>query len=77
MSRRCSPRQAGRIAAALDVYYRGHAAGHPFTRVQRVLTPHFGYGVVEVFDEYYAQSVENALAFLNGNPVRVLERAGH
>ncbi len=39
-----------------------------------VLTPHYGYGVVEVFREFYAQCVENALAFMDGKPIRVIER---
>jgi phosphoglycerate dehydrogenase-like enzyme len=71
--------QAGRIVAALDVYYREPLPpDHPLTRASNtVLTPHFGYGVVEVFDEYYEQSVENALAFLDGMPIRVLTAAGH
>jgi phosphoglycerate dehydrogenase-like enzyme len=37
-----------------------------------VLTPHLGYSVVEVYREYYQHSVENALAFLDGKPIRVL-----
>jgi hypothetical protein len=36
-----------------------------------------GYSVLEVYAEYYEHSVENALAFLDGKPVRVLERAAH
>jgi phosphoglycerate dehydrogenase-like enzyme len=36
-----------------------------------VMTPHLGYGVQETWDVFYPQSVENALAFLDGNPVRV------
>ena len=65
---------SGRIIAALDVYYREPlAADHPLTRAPNaVLTPHLGYSVVEVYREYYRQSVENALAFLDGKPIRVL-----
>jgi len=37
------------------------------------MTPHLGYGTVETFAEFYRQSVENALAFLDGKPVRVLQ----
>jgi len=40
-----------------------------------VLTPHLGYSAVEVYREYYAHAVENALAFLDGNPIRVLQAA--
>src|SRR5215470_9323290 len=67
-----------RIVAALDVFYREPLPqAHPFTRAPNVvLTPHFGYGVIEVYREYYQQCVENALAFLDGKPVRVLQSAG-
>jgi lactate dehydrogenase-like 2-hydroxyacid dehydrogenase len=41
-----------------------------------VLTPHLGYGVSETWKEFYGQSVENALAFLDGKPVRVVNREG-
>jgi phosphoglycerate dehydrogenase-like enzyme len=36
-----------------------------------VLTPHVGYTVVETMRHFYAQSVENAVAFLDGSPIRV------
>lgn len=63
-----------RIVAALDVFYREPLpADHPFTRAPNVvLTPHLGYSVDEVYREFYCQSIENALAFLDGKPVRVL-----
>ena len=63
-----------RITAALDVFYREPLpADHPFTRAPNVvLTPHLGYSVDEVYREFYRQSVENALAFLDGKPIRVL-----
>lgn len=66
---------SGRIIVALDVYYREPlAADHSLTRAPNtVLTPHLGYSVIEVYREYYRQSVENALAFLNGKPIRVLQ----
>lgn len=68
--------QAGRIVAALDVFsVEPLPATHPLARSPNtVLTPHLGYGVREVYDEYYRHSVENALAFLDGKPIRVLER---
>jgi phosphoglycerate dehydrogenase-like enzyme len=64
---------AGRIVAALDVYDREPLpADHPLRSAPNtVLTPHLGYGVYETWKEFYGQSLENALAFLNGNPVRV------
>jgi hypothetical protein len=36
------------------------------------LTPHLGFGVAEIWRQFYPQSVENALAFLSGKPVRVV-----
>jgi phosphoglycerate dehydrogenase-like enzyme len=71
--------QSGRLFAALDVYHREPLrADHPLIAcTNTVLTPHLGYSVVEVYAEYYQQSVENALAYLDGTPVRVLERPGH
>ena len=66
--------RARRIIAALDVYDREPLpADHPLrTAPHTVLTPHLGYGVRETWDVFYPQSVENALAFLDGKPVRVL-----
>jgi len=66
--------QAGRIVAALDVYdSEPLPADHPFRASgHTVLTPHLGYGVAETWREFYPLSVENALAFLDGRPVRVL-----
>jgi phosphoglycerate dehydrogenase-like enzyme len=68
--------KAGKIIAALDVYDKeplpqGHtlrASGN------RVLTPHLGYGVYETWRDFYPRSIENALAFLDGAPIRVLKR---
>ncbi len=69
--------QSKRLTAALDVYYREPLpAGHPLTRAPNVvLTPHLGYSAIEVYREYYQHSVENALAFLDGKPVRVVQAA--
>ena len=66
--------QAGRIVAALDVFDREPLPpDHPLrTAPNTVLTPHLGYGVAETWAQFYPQSVENALAFLDGKPVRVL-----
>jgi len=36
-----------------------------------VLTLYFGYGTQEVLAEFYRHSIENALALLDGNPIRV------
>lgn len=69
---------SGRVMAGLDVFYREPLpADHPLTRAPNVvLTPHLGYSVTEVYREYYRQGVENALAYLDGKPIRVLESAG-
>ncbi len=62
-----------RIVAALDVYDREPLpADHPLRSAPNtVLTPHLGYGVRETWTGFYRESVENALAFLDGQPVRV------
>jgi phosphoglycerate dehydrogenase-like enzyme len=62
-----------RIVAALDVYDREPLpADHPLRHAPNtVLTPHLGYGVRETWAAFYGQSIENALAFLDGKPVRV------
>jgi len=64
----------GRIVAALDVYEREPLpADHPLvTCPNTVLTPHLGYSVMEVYRVFYEQHVENALAWLGGQPIRVL-----
>ncbi len=64
---------AGKIVAALDVYDREPLApDHPLRSAPNtVLSPHLGYCVKETWDGFYPQMVENALAFLNGKPVRV------
>jgi phosphoglycerate dehydrogenase-like enzyme len=65
---------AHRIVAALDVYDREPLpADHPLRRAPNtVLTPHLGYCVQETWTQFYPQSMENALAFLDGKPVRVV-----
>ena len=66
--------QAGKIIAALDVYDKEPLPpDHPFrTSDHTVLTPHLGYGVEETWRQFYPQSVENAEAFLDGKPIRVV-----
>jgi phosphoglycerate dehydrogenase-like enzyme len=70
--------QSKRIVAALDVFYREPLSpSHPLARAPNVvLTPHLGYSVAEVYKEYYLHSLENALAYLDGKPIRVLQSAG-
>jgi Phosphoglycerate dehydrogenase and related dehydrogenases len=69
--------ESGRLIAALDVFYREPLpADDPLARAPNVvLTPHLGYSAVEVYREYYQHAVENALAFLDGKPIRVLHAA--
>jgi phosphoglycerate dehydrogenase-like enzyme len=66
--------QAGKIIAALDVYDREPLPKDHALRASEhtVLTPHLGYGVDETWRQFYSQSVENAEAFLDGKPVRVV-----
>jgi phosphoglycerate dehydrogenase-like enzyme len=65
--------ESRRIVAALDVYDREPLpADKPLRHAPNtVLTPHLGYGVRETWTAFYGQSIENALAFLDGKPVRV------
>ena len=66
--------KAGKIVAALDVYDKEPLpADHPLRASgHTVLTPHLGYGVAETWRQFYSQSIENAEAFLDGKPIRVL-----
>jgi phosphoglycerate dehydrogenase-like enzyme len=66
--------KAGKVIAALDVFDKEPLPpDHPFrTSDHTVLTPHLGYGVAETWRQFYPQSVENALAFLDGKPIRVV-----
>jgi phosphoglycerate dehydrogenase-like enzyme len=66
--------KAGRIIAALDVYDKEPLPhDHPFRACRNtVLTPHLGYGVEETWRDFYPRSIENALAFLDGTPIRVV-----
>jgi phosphoglycerate dehydrogenase-like enzyme len=67
--------EAGRLGyAAFDVYDREPLpADHPLRRTPNVLlTPHIGYVTEENYRSSYPQIVENIVAFLDGNPVRVI-----
>jgi phosphoglycerate dehydrogenase-like enzyme len=65
--------QAGKIVAALDVYDKEPLPlDHPLRKLPNtVLMPHMGYGVKETWDGFYPQMIENALAFIDGKPIRV------
>jgi len=65
-----------RIAgAALDVYDEEPLpAGHPFRRLDNLLaTPHVGYVTEDTYRIFYGDSVENIVAWLAGQPIRVME----
>ncbi len=66
--------EAASIIAALDVFDREPLPpDHALRRAKSVvLTPHLGYGVIETWREFYPRSIENALAFLDGKPIRTL-----
>ncbi len=66
--------EAGRIVAALDVYGEEPLpAGHPLRSAPNtVLTPHLGYCTSEIYEEFYRESIENILAYLDGKPIRVI-----
>ena len=61
-----------RIRAALDVFPEEPLPrNHPLRQAPgTVLTPHLGYATRENYEHFYRTSVENALAFLNGTPIR-------
>jgi phosphoglycerate dehydrogenase-like enzyme len=66
--------RAGRIAgAALDVYETEPLpAGHPLLGLDNVvLTPHIGYMEEEHLGHFYARTVENIAAWLQGRPTRL------
>lgn len=66
--------QEGRIFAGLDVYDREPLPAQDRMRrvPNTVLTPHVGYCVAETMRHFYSQSVENAVAFIDGAPIRVI-----
>jgi phosphoglycerate dehydrogenase-like enzyme len=66
--------KAGKIVAALDVFDKEPLPeNHPLRALTHsVLTPHLGYGVAETWADFYPRSIENALAFLDEKPIRVL-----
>jgi phosphoglycerate dehydrogenase-like enzyme len=67
--------RTGTLIAGLDVYDQEPLpAGHPLRNLPNtVLTPHLGYCTQEVYGQFYRESVENVIAFLEGNPMRVLK----
>jgi phosphoglycerate dehydrogenase-like enzyme len=65
---------AGRIHAGLDVFDTEPLPEHHPLRSapNTVLTPHLGYSTEAVFRQFYGESLENIIAFLDGNPIRVI-----
>lgn len=62
--------------AALDVFDEEPLPlDHPLRHLENtVITPHIGYVTVETYKIFFEQTVENIRAFLNGAPVRVINR---
>jgi len=65
----------GRIVVGLDVYdVEPLPPGHPFTTLPNVvLMPHMGYVIESSMRRFYAMSVENIVAWLDGAPIRVVD----
>lgn len=68
-------RSGGIAGAAIDVYDdEPLAADHPLrTMPQALLTPHIGYVTEELFASFYGDIVEDIVAWLDGQPIRVLD----
>ena len=67
-----------RIAGAgIDVYdVEPLPPDSPMRHLPRsIITPHLGYATEGNYREYYGKTVENILAFLDGHPIRVINRA--
>lgn len=65
----------GRIAGAgLDVFdSEPLSLDHPLRKLDNVIaTPHLGYVTRETYETYFGDAVESINAWLDGNPVRVL-----
>jgi phosphoglycerate dehydrogenase-like enzyme len=67
--------QSGTIAGAgIDTYgVEPVPKTHPFLDMPNVvLTPHLGYVTQDTYEIFYGQTVENILAWLKGEPIRVI-----
>lgn len=66
---------AGSIAGAgLDVFDEEPLpSDHPFRHLENiVMTPHIGYVTSETYEVYYREAIEDIVAYVHGQPVRVL-----
>ena len=65
-------RQIG--GAGLDVYNTEPLpADHPFLSLSNVvLSPHLGYVAEKTYREFYSETVDDIVAYMKGNPIRVL-----
>ncbi|KQV36982.1 D-2-hydroxyacid dehydrogenase family protein [Rhizobium sp. Root1204] len=71
--------QAGKIGGAgLDTYSQEPLPeDHPFRTLPNVLAmPHLGYVTEDTYRLFYGQTVENIIAWLDGNPVRLSNPTG-
>jgi phosphoglycerate dehydrogenase-like enzyme len=66
--------RSGKLIAALDVYEQEPLpAQHPLrSSPNTVLTPHLGYCTREVYTQFYRESIDNVLAFLDGRPTHLI-----
>ena len=66
--------KSGKLVAGLDVFAQEPLpVDHPLRVLPNtVLTPHLGYCARDVYAQFYRESIENVLAFLDGKPTRVL-----
>jgi phosphoglycerate dehydrogenase-like enzyme len=65
----------GTIAGAgLDVFdIEPLPLDHPLRSLPNtVLTPHMGYVTSETYRVFYGDAIENIIAYLSGNPVRII-----
>ena len=62
------------LHAGLDVYDKEPlAADHPFTKLDNItLIPHLGYVVEDAYRHFYAGTIKNIEAWLDGKPINVL-----
>jgi phosphoglycerate dehydrogenase-like enzyme len=67
---------AHKIRAGLDVFEQEPLpANHVLrTLANVVLSPHLGYSAAPVFKQFYSESIENILAYINGQPIRLLTK---